>query len=158
MKKQIKIFVLMIIVVVVAVSCVGCGASKPAKSIHIDNTFDIAEFESKFAMQKVDNVNFATNGKSDYVIVYPDVLDAIKLPLKDEKMSKECSDSIALKNAVDFLVQSLSTIVGQKFEAKKQSEFLSGDALIVKLDDTLTQVKNSGYALSIEQGKIVVSA
>ncbi|MEG1963985.1 MAG: DUF4838 domain-containing protein [Clostridia bacterium] len=157
MKKVIRFFCISVVIVALVFCFVGCGESKPASAIKINNTFDETKFVNEMASVKSDNVNFATNGASNFAIVYPDILEGVVLT-EDKKLSKEQTDIIALKSAVDFLAQSLNKIVGCNFKTMKNSAYQNGSAIFVKIDSALTNVKNSGYALSISTGNITISA
>lgn len=154
-----------IVCIIVIVLCVtnigilaGCKTSTAKESTQFEANYDEVAWQNDVASQKNDNVNFATNGSSSYVIVYPDELEIPFVTNEDGTLSNAENLRLTLKNATNFLKQSLSKIVGCEFSTVSASNYSAGNAIELKIFEQDERLHNGGYALSIQNGKISISA
>lgn len=154
-KKVIIIAITLVLLITTLLSASGCAMTKTKEPIKFASNYSEEIFRNEIAKVKSDNVSLASNGVSDYVIVYPDVLDEPIASLQDkEKRSKLESDRISLLNAVNFLQSSLTKIVGSNFAKVKASSYTTGNKIVLSVDADNTTLVDGGYALNINDGSI----
>lgn len=158
-KRCIRIaLVLCVILVVILSACNYSNASnEPLEIRNVYNANDFADEVQEMAKEKPNNVTFAQNGKSMYAVVYPSIIDE---PVNEANSitSYELSDKKSLKNAVRFLTDSLSEIVGDTFESYADDAGYNGKAFKLIIDNARTDLTEDGFQLTISSNDITVTA
>lgn len=147
-----------IILLTVLASCNYSDATK--ESIQINNVYGAEEFAAEaneMAREKANNVAFALNGEGLFTVVYPSILDKTDDENTDAT-GYEFSDKKAVKNAVNFFTATLSKIVGSAFNSVSDNEIISGNTLKLIIDESLTDITDDGFKLSITPNTITITA
>lgn len=161
MRKHLICYALLLCIVLATV-LTSCNYSKTAQNyLEINNVYGSNEFADEaleIAREKPDNVAIALNGKGLFTVVYPTILDEVNDTENIENTDYDTVDKRALKNAVSFLTQTLSRIVGDEIKSVSANESYNGNAIKLIIDNSLTDLTNDGFRLSIKSNIIEITA
>lgn len=160
MKKRLMVIIIVcVLFVTVLAGCNYSGATQ--KHLEINDVYSKEDFAAEaaaMANEKTNNVAFALNGVGLFTVVYPADIDNVESDTQNDTKGYENSDKKALKNAVNFLTNTLSAIVGDTFESVADNIVFGERALTLKIDESLTELTDDSFNLLIAADKITIAA
>lgn len=137
----------------------GCtGSNVKKEGMSIDNVYNSEDFLNEvreMEREKDKNVAFALNGKGLFTVVYPSIIDITD---SSDEVDYESTDKASLKNAVIFLTDTVSKIVGSPITLVSDKETPNGNTFQLIIDTTLTDLTDDGFNLKISPEIISITA